>query len=77
MAKITLYLDDDTQALGDQAAKAHGLSKSRWVAETIRKPAAHEWPQDCLALVGRFADFPLRDSDGSAGLAADTPRVGF
>ncbi len=31
MPQITLYLDDATQALVEQAAKANGLSKSRWV----------------------------------------------
>lgn len=77
MSQITLYLDDATQALVDQAAKAHGLSKSRWVADIIRKYAAHEWPQDCLALAGRFADFPLRDVDDPGSVVADVPRLGF
>jgi hypothetical protein len=76
MSQITLYLDDATQALVDQAAQAHGLSKSRWVADIIRKYAAHEWPQDCLALAGEFADFPLREQS-TASLPADVPRVGF
>lgn len=76
MSQITLYLDDATQALVDQAAQATGLSKSRWVADIIRKHAAHEWPQDCLALAGAFADFPLRESTFAA-LPADVPRVGF
>jgi hypothetical protein len=44
------------------------------VADIIRKHAAHEWPQDCLALAGRFADFPLQ---GAETMAADVPRVGF
>ena len=77
MAQITLYLDDATQALVDQAAKAHGLSKSRWVADIIRKYAEHEWPQDCLALAGRFADFPLREVDSTADLGTDVPRLVF
>jgi len=76
MSQITLYLDDATQALVEQAAQANGLSKSRWVAEIIRKYAAHEWSQDCLALAGRFTDFPLRE-EGPASLPADVPRVGF
>jgi hypothetical protein len=78
MSQITLYLDDATQALVDQAAQAHGVSKSRWVADIIRKHAAHEWPQDCLQLAGRFPDFPLSD-DGSKTPAkpADVPRLGF
>jgi hypothetical protein len=77
MSQITLYLDDATQALVDQAALANGMSKSRWVAEIIRKYAAHEWPRDCLELAGRFADFPLCKEDGGSGLPADTPRLGF
>ena len=76
MSQITLYLDDATQALVEQAARANGLSKSRWVSEIIRKYAAHEWPQDCLVLAGRFADFPLRD-ENSAPQPVDVPRVGF
>jgi hypothetical protein len=76
MAQITLCLDDDTQALVAQAAAADGVSKSRWVAEIIRKHAAHEWPRDCLAATGLFADFPLRD-DGNVTLPADVPQVGF
>ena len=76
MSQITLYLDDATQALVEKAAQANGLSKSRWVAEIIRKYAAHEWPQDCLALAGRFADFPLREQNQSA-VPADVPRLGF
>ena len=76
MSQITLYLDDATQALVEQAAQANGLSKSRWVADIIRKYASHEWPQDCLALAGRFADFPLRE-DSPATPPDDVPRVSF
>jgi hypothetical protein len=76
MSQITLYLDDATQALVEQAAKANGLSKSRWVAEIIRKYADHEWPQDCLALAGRFVDFPLRE-ELPVNHAVDANRVGF
>lgn len=76
MSQITLYLDDATQALVDEAAKMHGVSKSRWVADVIRKYAAHEWPADCLALAGRFADFPMRPHDIDTP-AADVPRLGF
>jgi predicted transcriptional regulator len=75
MSQITLYLDDATQALVDQAAQANGVSKSRWVSDIIRKYAAHEWPQDCLDLAGRFADFPLRED--SPAQTADLPRLGF
>jgi len=43
MPQITLYLDDATQALVDQAALINGVSKSRWVADIIRKYTSHEW----------------------------------
>lgn len=76
MSQITLYLDDATQKLVDQAAAANGMSKSRWVAEIIRKYATQEWPKDCLELAGRFADFPLRE-DSSAAQPDDVPRLGF
>lgn len=77
MSQITLYLDEATQALVTHAAKAHGVSKSRWEADLIRQYATHEWPQDCLALAGRFADFPLRDEGLNAQQPADVPRLGF
>lgn len=76
MPKITLYLDNATQALLERAAQARGLSTSRWITEIIRKYAAHEWPQDCLALAGSFADFPLRE-ETLATQPLDTPRVSF
>ena len=76
MSQITLYLDDATQALVEQAAQANGMSKSRWVAEIIRKYAAQEWPIDCVALAGRFADFPLLEAP-PASEAADVTRIGF
>ncbi len=77
MSQITLYLDDATQTLVDQAAQANGLSKSRWVAELIRKHAAREWPKECLELAGKFPDFPLIEADGASGMPADAPRIGF
>jgi len=76
MSQITLYLDDATQALVEKAAAASGVSKSRWVADIIRKYAAHEWPAECAALAGRFADFPLREDSPSAQ-AIDVARIGF
>ena len=86
MSQITLYLDDATQALVEQAAAASGMSKSRWVAEMVRKYAGHEWPKGFSELAGRFTDFPLRsegsgtgevDGQGQDRLPADVPRLGF
>ena len=76
MSQLTLYLDDATQALVVQAAEANGVSKSRWVADIIRKYAAHEWPQDFLDLAGQFPDFPLRGAE-PVTQPADLPRLEF
>lgn len=76
MAQITLYLDDATQELVDRAAQASGLSKSRWIAEVIRRQAAEEWPQACLAAAGRFPDFPLRE-ESPASTSVDVARLDF
>lgn len=76
MSQITLYLDEATQTLVEQAAQASGVSKSRWVAEIIRKYAAQEWPRECVELAGRFPDFPLREAD-LGGQTADVSRIGF
>ncbi len=82
MSQITLYFDDATQLLVEQAATASGMSKSRWVAECVRKHAGHEWPKNVIDLAGRFADFPLREDassgrHGEGAQVADVPRLGF
>lgn len=77
MSQITLYLDDATEALVNQAAQASGLSKSRWVAELIRRHANDQWPQECRRMAGAFADFPLRGDEASDGGAQDLPRIGI
>jgi hypothetical protein len=77
MAQITLYLDEATQTLVEQASLASGLSKSRWVAEMIQRYAHHEWPVECLELAGKFPDFPLCDDLNLPPPAADAPRIGF
>ncbi|TAG81450.1 MAG: ribbon-helix-helix protein, CopG family [Burkholderiales bacterium] len=74
MSQITLYLDDETQALIDRAAQANGISKSRWVAELIRKHARSEWPKTFIDAAGSFPEFPLREGDGTNHLPPDLPR---
>ncbi len=75
MSQITLYLDDETQALMEQAVKASGTSKSRWVADLIRAQVRRQWPEAFLKAAGSIADFPLRGPD-SVPDAADVPRIG-
>ena len=77
MSQVTLYLDDETDALLTKGAADSGLSKSRWAAQLIRRHAGDDWAQECRDLAGAFPDFPLRDAAPEAPSAQDTPRVGF
>jgi len=37
MPQVTLYIDDETDRKMRKAARVAGVSRSRWVAATIRK----------------------------------------
>ncbi len=78
MSQVTLYLDDETDALLRDRAQASGMSKSRWVAEVIRRHAQDTWPAEWRALGGAFPDFPLRDAaEATSPAGEDVPRIGF
>jgi hypothetical protein len=53
---VTLYLDPETEAKMKAAAKAAGVSLSRWVADLIREKTAAQWPESLVKLVGTWAD---------------------
>lgn len=75
MSQLTLYLDEATQTMMEQAAKSSGMSKSRWVAEMIRKHAHQEWSSESLKLAGRFPDLSLREEGQNP--VSDLPRIPF
>jgi hypothetical protein len=77
MPQVTLYLDEETDQVLAQSASRAGMSKSRRVAQLIRRHAKEGRPQECLNLAGAFPDFPLRDPASEASLPSDTPRVAF
>ena len=66
MPQVTLYLDEDTDAKARAAAKAAGVSYSRWVGELIRARTRDDWPEAVRALAGSTRDFPLRSSERAA-----------
>lgn len=72
MPRITFHLDSATHAMLQQAAAASCISKSRLLAEAIRRQIEHEWPRECVALAGKFTDFPLREE----GLATQLVNAG-
>lgn len=59
MAQVTLYLDDETAESMKKAARAAGLSRSRWLARLVRQQVAGQWPASVRALAGSCPDFPL------------------
>lgn len=58
MAQVTLYLDEETKKRMRKAAKAAGVSQSRWLAELVRQETANEWPVEVRELAGAWPDFP-------------------
>jgi hypothetical protein len=73
MPQVTLYIDAETGARMKAAAKAAGVSVSRWVAELVRARTQAEWPASVRKLAGAWPDFPnLRQLRSSMG--ADAPR---
>lgn len=78
MPQVTLYLDEETDALARRAAADAGVSYSRWVSDLIR--ARSSWPRSVLDLAGSIADFPTdthsEKSDVTGGRQpGDRPRV--
>jgi len=74
MSQVTLYLDSETRQLMVDAARAEGVSQSRWVAKLIQDRVQPAWPSNWQACLGAFPDFPLRDDPPAV---ADIPRIGF
>ena len=58
MGQVTIYLDDDSERRLKAAARAEGLSVSRWVATAVGERIRDEWPQSVRALAGTWDDFP-------------------
>lgn len=60
-ARLTLDFDDETATRMTAAARRDGVSRSRWVAELIRREATEPWPQEVIALAGAWADLPTTE----------------
>jgi hypothetical protein len=73
MGKVTLYLAKATQQRMKEAAKAAGLSQSRWVRGLIREKTTTEWPDSVVKLVGTWTDLPSLE-EIRKGLPVDLPR---
>ena len=65
MTQLAIYIDDRIAERLDLAAKAAGKSKSKWVAEAIKRSLNDEWPEGFFDLAGSW-----RDDSGPAGIMA-------
>ncbi len=74
MPQLNLYVDESTHARIQRAAKAAGMSLSKWVAGVVTEKTTDQWPAEVLALAGAWKDFPsleeIRSSEGR-----DAPRT--
>lgn len=74
MAQVTIYLDDESDARLKEAARAEGLSVSKWIARLIEEKTRCEWPPSVRALAGVWAgNFPEAEQLRQGG-GADLPR---
>ncbi len=73
MARLNLYLDEDTARKLRAVAKVSGLSQSKWVAKVIRERVSDKWPPQLAALAGAWPDIPEAE-DLRQGLGQDSLR---
>lgn len=73
MGQVTLYLDDETEKKMKAAAKASGISQSRWVSGLIKERTGTAWPESIVRLAGAWVDFPTAE-EIREGVPADLPR---
>ena len=74
MPQISLYIDTDTDRRMRKAARAAGVSRSKWAADAIQRKLLDEWPAEFLELNGAWPDFPTAD-ELREPLADDAPRA--
>lgn len=75
MPQVTLYLDEETDALARHAAEAAGVSYSRWVSELIK--ARSSWPSSVRELAGSIPELPVEQIRIQLTEVIDQPRIGL
>lgn len=56
MPQLAIYIDDQLAERLDKAVKASGKSKSKWVAEAIKRSLQDQWPEGFFELAGSWQD---------------------
>jgi hypothetical protein len=73
MANVTIYLPDEVEGRIRKAAKAEGISVSRWIAGRLAQMVDKNPAPEFLQLAGAFPDFPEVD-ELRRGYGSDTLR---
>jgi hypothetical protein len=73
MPQLSLYLDEKTLKMVQQAAKLSRISMSKWVAKQLRTQLHNEWPQEYFKLFGSIMD-PSFAGPEPMTTTADVPR---
>jgi len=58
MGQVTIYLDRKAERKARAAARAQGVSLSKWVGERIHRAVPTEWPEAVRQLAGAWTDLP-------------------
>lgn len=75
MGQITIYLDDELESRLRAASELQKVSRSRWIADLIRRHLDDAWPAEVRESAGAWTDFPTLEE-----LRGDLPyesREGF
>ena len=56
MSQLAIYINDQLAKRLDRAVKASGKSKSRWVADAIKRSLLDQWPEGFFGLAGSWED---------------------
>ena len=56
MTQLAIYIEDQLSEKLDRAVKASGKSKSKWIADIIKKELNDQWPEDFFNLAGSWKD---------------------
>lgn len=56
MSQLAVYIDNQLAERLDKAVKASGKSKSKWVADAIKRSLQDQWPNGFFDLAGSWVD---------------------
>ena len=56
MAQLAIYIDDKLAERLNTTVKASKKSKSRWVADAIKRSLQDQWPEGFFELAGTWED---------------------